>query len=78
MKALVSENAVQNSERAFLIGAQFKSRTSWELQDSLNELGQLAATAGAEIVGVGTQKIDKPAARTFIGPGKAEEFARRK
>ncbi len=77
MKALVSENAVQTSERAFLIGAQFKSRTSWELRDSLDELGQLASTAGAEIVGVGTQKMEKPAARTFIGPGKAEEFASR-
>lgn len=77
VKALVSDNAVQTSERAFLIGAQFKSRSSWEVQDSLSELGQLATTAGAEIVGVATQKIEKPAARTFIGPGKAEEFANR-
>jgi GTP-binding protein HflX len=77
VKALVSENAVQTSERAFLIGAQFKTRSSWEVQDSLNELGQLARTAGADVVGVGTQKIDKPTARTFIGPGKAEEFASR-
>ncbi|MBL9138469.1 MAG: GTPase HflX [Verrucomicrobiales bacterium] len=75
MKALVSENAVQTSERAFLIGAQFKSRTAWEVQDSLSELGQLATTAGADIVGYGTQKLEKPAARTFIGPGKAGEFA---
>ncbi len=77
MKALVSENAVGTSERAFLIGAQFKSRTAWEVRDSLDELGQLATTAGAEVVGVGTQKIDKPVARTFIGPGKAHEFADR-
>lgn len=75
MKALVSENAVQSSERAFLIGAHLKERTSWEVQDSLNELGQLATTAGAEVVGSGTQRIEKLAARTFIGPGKAEEFA---
>ncbi len=77
MKALVSENAVQGSERAFLVGAHFKSRTTWEVQDSLAELGQLARTAGAEVVGAGTQKIEGPTARTFIGPGKAEEFARR-
>ncbi len=77
MKALVSENAVQGSERAFLIGAQFKSRTEWDVQDSLAELGQLAETAGAAIVGSGTQKIDRPTAKTFIGPGKAEEFAAR-
>ncbi len=75
MKALVSENAVQGSERAFLIGAQFKSRTDWDVQDSLAELGQLAETAGAAIVGTGTQRIERPTAKTFIGPGKAEEFA---
>lgn len=77
MKALVSENAVQTSERTFLIGAQFKSRTEWDVQDSLAELGQLAQTAGAEVVGSGTQKIEKPTAKTFIGPGKAQEFADR-
>ena len=77
MKALVSDNAVQTSERAFLSGAQFKARSAWDVQASLSELGQLARTAGAEIVGTGTQKIDRPAARTFIGPGKADEFAAR-
>jgi GTP-binding protein HflX len=77
VKALVSENAVQGSERAFLIGAQFKSRTEWDVLDSLAELGQLAETAGAEVVGSGTQKIEKPTAKTFIGPGKAAEFAAR-
>ncbi len=77
MKALVSENAVQTSERAFLIGAHLKSHTEWEVQDSLAELGQLATTAGAEIAGSGTQRVEKITARTFIGPGKAREFAAR-
>jgi hypothetical protein len=77
LKALVSENAVQTSERTFLIGAQFKSRSDWDVQDSLAELGQLAQTAGADVVGTGTQKIEKPTAKTFIGPGKAQEFATR-
>jgi GTP-binding protein HflX len=75
LKALVSENAVQTSERTFLIGAQFKSRSDWDVQDSLAELGQLAQTAGADVVGTGIQKIEKPTAKTFIGPGKAQEFA---
>ncbi|MCC6235849.1 MAG: GTPase HflX [Verrucomicrobiales bacterium] len=68
---------MQGSERAFLVGAHFKSRTSWEVQDSLAELGQLAKTAGADVVGTGTQKMEGPTARTFIGPGKAVEFAQR-
>jgi len=51
-------------------------RTSWEVRDSLDELAELAVTAGAEVVGEGTQKLKAPAAGTFIGSGKADEFAR--
>jgi GTP-binding protein HflX len=39
------------------------------------ELNQLASTAGGQVVGNGTQKLDAPVARTFIGSGKANEFA---
>jgi GTP-binding protein HflX len=44
------------------------------LQDSLAELEQLATTAGAEIAGVVTQKLDRPDSATFIGKGKVEEL----
>ena len=53
-----------------------KSRTAWEVRDSLDELAELAATAGAEVIGGGTQKLEAPVAATFIGCGKADEFAR--
>jgi len=53
-----------------------KSRTGWEVRDSLDELAELAATAGAEVVGDGTQRLEAPVAGTFIGSGKADEFAR--
>ena len=53
-----------------------KSRTAWEVRDSLDELAELAATAGAEVIGNGTQKLEAPVAATFIGCGKADEFAR--
>ena len=59
----------------FLIGAELKSRTTWEVRDSLDELAELATTAGADIVGDGTQRLEAPASATFIGSGKAEEFA---
>jgi len=59
----------------FLVGLEFKSRTSLDLQDSLSELTELAATAGGEVVGNGVQKLDTPVAATFIGTGKADEFA---
>ncbi len=41
----------------------------------MDELSELAVTAGGEVVGDGLQKIQAPCASTFIGRGKAEEFA---
>jgi len=46
-----------------------------DVRDLLAELGELAATAGGEIVGEGIQKLDSLSPATFIGKGKAEEFA---
>ena len=40
------------------------------------ELEELASTAGGEVIGSGTQKLEAPVASTFIGTGKAEEFAK--
>ena len=74
MKALI-ETATKKTERVFLVGVDFKSPSSWGLQDSLVELGELARTAGADIVGNGIQKLEAPVAGTFIGSGKADEFA---
>jgi len=58
-----------------LIGVELKSRQPAEVAESLAELAELAETAGAEIVGNGTQKMPTPIAATYIGKGKAEEFA---
>ena len=46
------------------------------MRESLEELAELAATAGATIIGNGSQKLENPVAGTFIGSGKAEEFAK--
>jgi GTP-binding protein HflX len=77
LKALVSNVAQRQAERAFLVGVELKSRSKFQVDDSLEELGQLATSAGAEIVGTGRQKLDAPVPATFIGRGKAEEFAER-
>ena len=74
MKALI-ETRNTRPERVFLIGVELKARSAWEARDSLEELGQLAATAGGHVVGEGTQKLDTRHAGTFIGTGKAAEFA---
>lgn len=74
MKALV-ETANQRTERVFLVGIELKGRSRWDVHDSLEELAELAATAGAIVVGSGTQKLETPVAGTYIGTGKAKDFA---
>ena len=74
MKALV-ETANKKTERVFLVGVELKSRSRWDVHDSLEELAELATTAGAKVAGSGTQRVDAPVAGTYIGKGKAGEFA---
>jgi len=74
LKALI-ETRNRRTERVFLVGVELKARNGWELRDSLAELSELANTAGAEVVGDGIQKMAAPCASTFIGKGKADEFA---
>lgn len=75
LKALI-ETRNTRSERVFLVGVELKADNGAEIRESLAELAELAATAGAEIVGEGTQKMETLAPATFIGKGKAEEFAK--
>ena len=60
--------------RAFLIGTELRGdRGLLSVQDSLDELRQLAMTAGIEVVGQATQKLDHVHPATHIGHGKVEE-----
>ena len=59
-------------ERALLIGLEKEGVSKWELHDSLDELRELANSAGAEVVDTVTQKLQKPTAPYYIGRGKAE------
>ena len=54
---------------------ELKARNGWDIRDSLEELSELATTAGGEVIGDGLQKMAAPCAATFIGKGKADEFA---
>jgi len=74
LKALISTNT-KRTERVLLIGLEYKSRQALELQESLEELAELTATAGGEVVSTGIQRLETPVAGTFIGTGKAAEFA---
>ncbi len=65
----------KKTERAFLIGLELKSGDGFASRESLDELAELATTAGAVVVGDGTQRLESPTPATFIGAGKAGEFA---
>ena len=45
------------------------------LRESLDELAELTASAGGEVIGEGMQKVEKQNPATYIGKGKASEFA---
>ena len=62
------------AERALLVGIQVKGRRGpWRLDDSLNELADLAAGAGAKIVGKMPQRIPKQTPH-YVGKGKLDEL----
>ncbi len=47
----------------------------WSVEDSLSELGTLARTAGAEVVGSMIQHMRHPDVATYIGKGRAQELS---
>jgi len=57
-----------------LVGTELKSeRPLLTVEDSLEELARLAATAHIEVAGYAIQRLDQPHPATFIGAGKVEE-----
>jgi GTPase len=62
-------------ERALLVGAPLKrSADRHQVEEHLEELGRLADTAGAVVVGEVTQRLDRPHPATYLGKGKIEEL----
>jgi GTP-binding protein HflX len=75
MSPKTPEPTTRPRERAFLVGVELRKNGDnlLSLQDSLTELALLADTAGLDVVGEATQRLDAPHPKTFIGPGKVEE-----
>ncbi len=63
------------TEKTVLVGLEHAGVSKWDLEESLGELRELAATAGANVVDTVTQKLQHPTAPYYIGKGKAEEVA---
>ncbi|GLC45322.1 hypothetical protein PLESTB_000309600 [Pleodorina starrii] len=66
-------------ERVFLVGAAIKGeqrRYTYDVQESVEELGRLAETAGLRVMGSTYQLLDAPNMSTYIGSGKVAEVGR--
>jgi len=63
-------------ERACLVAVAIKGTHSnrWPVEDSIEELAQLASTAGADIVGKLTQQLPVPSKTYYLGKGKLDEL----
>ena len=66
----------QRPERTMLVSLEYgKQDRMWTSEDSLEELRQLAETAGAEVIAKFLQKRPKPDPGFFIGRGKVRDLA---
>ena len=60
------------------MGVDIGSRDGWTEEESLEELAQLAQTAGSQVVGMFIQKLDSPNPLTYLGKGKLDELIHRR
>ncbi|MBI3696253.1 MAG: GTPase HflX [Acidobacteria bacterium] len=72
----------QGRETAILVGLEWKQgacrgEPPYTVEESLEELGELARSAGAEVLDRVVQSRERPEAATLIGSGKAEELRSR-
>ncbi len=61
-------------ESAIVVGVITPESSSWEMADALDELEQLAHTAGAFVTDRVTQSLDRIHAATYLGKGKVNEL----
>jgi GTP-binding protein HflX len=73
---MIAGKPAAGREKIILVGLEREGVSRWDLEDSMEELVQLADTAGAEVVGRVVQRLERPTAPFYIGSGKALEVAR--
>jgi GTP-binding protein HflX len=61
-------------ESAVIVGVTVPGQTRWDTEDALNELEQLADTAGATVTDRVIQNLDRINPATYIGKGKVSEL----
>ncbi len=70
----VASGTQQAKEKAFLVAVDTGADAGWEADESLNELAALVETAGAEVVGMMTQRRETVHPQWYVGKGKTEEL----
>ncbi len=65
----------EGEERAILVSLIQSGTDAWQIEDELDELAQLARTAGATVSARLTQSRHMPDPRYFLGAGKVQELA---
>ncbi|SVC93981.1 uncharacterized protein METZ01_LOCUS346835, partial [marine metagenome] len=70
---MITKRNSANKERTLLVGVIHRTNTEEIIAEHLEELTLLADTAGADVVGLITQKIQKINPVYYIGKGKAEQ-----
>ena len=74
MPELYDTRVPNSPSRAILIGVKLRNNLMHEAEESLQELQQLAETAGIEVVYETIQSRNAPNPTYFIGEGKVEEL----
>lgn len=64
----------RRAERAYLVGVSLPGSSIGDAHEHLDELEQLATTAGAEVVGRAVQGRARVDVTTFIGDGKVDDL----
>ena len=65
---------MRKRERALLAALRLPRQRRYEVEESLDELGRLAESAGAEVVGRVTQERHAPTPKLYFGKGKVDEL----
>jgi len=65
---------VRKRERALLAALRLPRQRRYEVEESLDELGRLAESAGALVVGRVTQERLAPTPQLYFGKGKVDEL----
>jgi GTP-binding protein HflX len=69
------EPTLETHERGLVVGLQIRGQEGlWSAQASLDELEQLAITAGVDVVARVQQTLERPRPATLIGSGKVAEI----